>query len=201
MALKLEDLSINSRAVMRALAERPAIRRTLADKTGLSPMQVSKVLNRLSAFELVDHPEGMSTWALNAAGYALLGAPAPEADVPMNVHQEPAQAADEPAVETAELSTEMSTDDVDDADFDPTAWVPEPPVTPPLPAKTDQIAADLLAAMEIEIALDYVRSKLRSPAIPARAQRVYQEVLNVLPPTLVEALAPITTLVAVYNLQ
>ena len=69
------------------------------------------------------------------------------------------------------------------------------------PADTDQITADLLAAMEIEVALDHVRTKLRSSAIPARAQRVYREVLNVLPPTLVEVLEPITTLVAAHNLQ
>lgn len=70
-----------------------------------------------------------------------------------------------------------------------------------LRATPDQIAADLLAAMEIEVALDHVRSKLRSTPIPARAQRVYREVLAVLPPTLVEALDPITTLVAAHNLQ
>ena len=71
-----------------------------------------------------------------------------------------------------------------------------PPRSPP-----DVIAADLLAAMEIEMALEHVRTKLRAPAIPARAQRVYRELLGVLPPALVEALAPVTALVEAHNLQ
>ncbi len=71
-----------------------------------------------------------------------------------------------------------------------------PPRSPP-----DVIAADLLAAMEVEIALDHMRTKLRSAAIPARAQRVYRELLGVLPPALVEALTPVTALVEAHNLQ
>ena len=79
MALKLEDLGINSRDVLRALAEHPANRRRLADKTGLSVTQISRTLNRLSVFGLINHPVAAGDgWSLNAVGYALLGVTAPE---------------------------------------------------------------------------------------------------------------------------
>ena len=80
------------------------------------------------------------------------------------------------------------------------AEAPEPISAPPPRSAHDAIAADLLAAMEIEVALDQVRTKLRSVAIPSRALRVYHEVLGALPPVLVDALAPVTALVNAHNL-
>ena len=213
--MNLKDLDINSRTVLQTLATlTSANRQSLAQQCTLKPAQISKALNRLATFELVERNEPKGFWKVSATSYALLNqasssAPAvPSAvapEVPSAVAPEPALEMAKPLAEQAEMSTEMSTemavDDADDVDFDPTAWVPEPPVTPPPRATSDAIAADLLAAMEIEVALDHVRTKLRSAAIPARAQRVYREVLTVLPPALVEALAPITTLVAAHNLQ
>ena len=193
MALKLEDLGINSRDVLRALADQPANRRRLADKTGLSVTQISRTLNRLSVFGLINHPVAAGDgWSLNAVGYALLGVTAPEPVSPVaepdDEYQEPP--AEPPAAEREAIAPAAAI-----------AAIAADPYSPATPGDTDRIAADLLAAMEIEVALDHVRSKLRSAAIPARAQRVYREVLNVLPPTLVEALEPITTLVAAHNLQ
>jgi len=194
MALKLEDLGINSRDVLRALADQPANRRRLADKTGLSVTQISRTLNRLSVFGLINHPVAAGDgWSLNAVGYALLGVTAPEPVSPV------AEPDDEPPESPAAEAEAADTDAV--APAAAIAAIAADPYSPATPGDTDRIAADLLAAMEIEVALDHVRSKLRSAAIPARAQRVYREVLNVLPPTLVEALEPITTLVAAHNLQ
>jgi hypothetical protein len=52
-----------------------------------------------------------------------------------------------------------------------------------------------MQAMEIELALEQVRGRLRIPTIPARSARVYREILLTLPPVLAEVLAPITALV------
>ncbi len=52
-----------------------------------------------------------------------------------------------------------------------------------------------MLAMELEVALDDLRRRLRAPIIPARAARVYREVLAVLPPIVQDALEPLTALV------
>lgn len=199
MTLKLRDLGITSQSVLRALAEQPDNRRGLSDKTGLSCAQVSRTLTRLAVFDLINRPdETGGLWALNAAGYALLdGATAPKPVSPV------AELDNEPPEPTAEMSVAK----IEAADTEAVAHAaPIAPIaadlySPMPPANTDRIAVDLLAAMEVEVALDHVRTKMRSAAIPARSWRVYREVLNVLPPALVEALEPITTLVAAHNLQ
>lgn len=105
MALKLEDLGMTSRAIVRTLAEHPATRRTLADRTGLSVTLISKSLSRLLMFGLVLHPnERGAPWSLSEAGMALV-APAKVAPA---VAQEPAPAAAEPDRDEPEMSTEMS---------------------------------------------------------------------------------------------
>ena len=58
----------------------------------------------------------------------------------------------------------------------------------------DPIARELLQAMELEVALDDIRRRLRAPVIPARTERVYRELLTLLPPVVRDALAPITAL-------
>jgi len=83
---------------------------------------------------------------------------------------------------------------------------PEPPQPEPEPefasqleyepdSAPDPIARDLMLAMELEVALDDLRRRLRAPIIPARAARVYREVLAVLPPIVQDALEPLTALV------
>ncbi len=78
----------------------------------------------------------------------------------------------------------------------PPASPPEQPVSSdsdPQPiGSPDPIALELMAAMEIEVALDAVRAALRAPAIPARALRVYLQIIENLPEVLREALSPIT---------
>jgi len=107
MALKLEDLGINSRNVLRALAEHPANRRGLADKTGLSVTQISRTLNRLSVFGLINHPVAAGDgWSLNAVGYALLGVTAPEPVSPI------AEPDDEPPESPAAEAEAADTDAV-----------------------------------------------------------------------------------------
>ena len=83
---------------------------------------------------------------------------------------------------------------------------PEPPQPEPEPefasqleyepdSAPDPIARDLMLAMELEVALDDLRRRLRAPVIPARTERVYREVLAVLPPIVQDALEPLTALV------
>lgn len=192
--MKLDALGITTKQILKALAGTPANRRKLAEQLGLPPANVSKALNRLSVFGLVERDEPNGAWRITPDGCVTLGIAPP-------VAPEPAPVAAELDSDEPEMATEMAAGIAADvANFDPTAWEPEPPAPPPC-APSNQIAADLLAAMEIEVALDHVRSKLRSTSIPARAQRVYREVLAVLPPALVEALAPVTGLVEMHNLQ
>ena len=63
----------------------------------------------------------------------------------------------------------------------------------------DPIARELLQAMELEVALDDLRRRLRAPVIPARAERVYRELLTLLPPIVRDALSPITALLGEGN--
>lgn len=136
----------------------------------LSRQQVDRALRRLDAIGLCDRPAHLrEDWQLTDQGRALLVA-SPAPAMAETVTAEPA-----PVPVIAEP-----------------AWRDEA-------IPSDPIAADLLAAMEIEMALDHVRTKLRAPAIPARAQRVYRELLNTLPPALVEALAPATQLIEAHS--
>lgn len=72
---------------------------------------------------------------------------------------------------------------------------PEPAPEPEPKSFGHDLSKQLLHAMEIEVALDQVRTQLRIPHIPAQAARIYLRILDALPPILVEALAPITDLV------
>lgn len=63
----------------------------------------------------------------------------------------------------------------------------------------DPIARDLMLAMELEVALDDLRRRLRAPVIPARAERVYRELLTLLPPIVRDTLSPITALLRESN--
>ena len=79
-----------------------------------------------------------------------------------------------------------------------TAIAPEPE-SEPEPTPQDRFAADLLNAMEIEVALDRVRAALGAGVLPARSTRVYRKILQALPPVLVDALTPITDLIESHN--
>lgn len=58
------------------------------------------------------------------------------------------------------------------------------------PTRDEAVA--LLPLGEVESALRLVRTRLQAPLITARARVVYTQVLEVLPPILVDELAPIT---------
>lgn len=60
-------------------------------------------------------------------------------------------------------------------------------------------SADIIQAMEIELALEQVHGRLTAPIIPARAARVYRNILADLPPALVDVLAPITAMVEAHG--
>lgn len=199
-------LSNPVRLVLEAIGAGASQRKTVFEhcRESLSRQQVDRAMARLDAMGLCDKPAQFGKdWQLTRQGRILLGLPASEPalgadETDSTDSDEPELPAELPAEMSAEMSAELP---ASDANFDPTAWEPEPDSAPPPCVSSDQIAADLLAAMEIEVALDHVRTKLRSAAIPAQAQRVYREILNVLPPTLVDALDPITLLVAAHNLQ
>lgn len=204
MGLHIADLGQIGGAVLAVLTALPsADRRTIAASTGLKPQQISRSLMRLEAMGLVSHPEQYgSDWVATKSGHSLLNPQISTISMPSSpelpVVPEIPTDAETNADAIVEAEYEMKSQ-ADDDDFDPTAWTPEPPAVNH-DTNSDAIAADLLAAMEIEVALDQVRTKLRSAAIPSRAQRVYHEVLSALPPVLIEALAPVTALVDAHNL-
>lgn len=166
--LKLSDVGMNCQLVLQALAEMPMRRRGLANKTGLTVIQVSRSLNRLELFALVDHPETHGgDWIITPIGMAILGK---NETMPSDVIQDVAIADNQKVADETNANAEE--------DFDYSARV---------------------IAMEVEASLDYIRTKLQAPAIPASAQRVYRELLAVLPTPLIEALAPITALITSHH--
>ena len=72
---------------------------------------------------------------------------------------------------------------------------PEPDIEAATEAMQKIFDANALEAAELDWALADYRARLAQPSIPARAARVYRELLAPLPNVLVEALAPITALV------
>lgn len=70
-----------------------------------------------------------------------------------------------------------------------------PPEGNAIAVTTDEHEDLLIEALEIETALDRVRSALQRPVISARAARVYSEILNALPEVLQAELAAITEIV------
>lgn len=175
--MKLSDLSDINRRILVVLKDiHCGGRRHIADLAGLQPNQVSPALNRLEGMGFIERPsEPGAGWTMNQEGYALFG-PRP-----------PAAAESDPESEPEEELIELI----------PEGFIqnPEPesaPVAvPPAPSKS----ADIMAAMEIELALEQVRGKLRAAAIPTRTARVYREILSALPPVLAETLAPLTAIV------
>ena len=76
---------------------------------------------------------------------------------------------------------------------------PEPEYEPDSAPEPDPIARELMRAMELEVALDDLRRRLRAPVIPARTERVYRELLALLPPIVRDTLSPITALLGDQN--
>jgi len=129
--------------------------------------------------------DGKNYWTLTNKGLKELAAasqpepqpqpePDPQPSVPPNPEPEPAP---EPQSEP-EFVAEL--------DYEPDS-APDP------------IARDLMLAMELEVALDDLRRRLRAPVIPARAERVYRELLTLLPPIVRDTLSPITALLGESN--
>jgi hypothetical protein len=172
--MKLSDLSDINRRILVVLKDiHCGGRRHIAELAGLLPNQVSPGLNRLEGLGFIDRPETPGTgWTMSGTGYALFGLQPPVVD---------------PDPERTEASW---IDELPTSKPKPEPE-PEPVAGPYAPAKS----AEIMEAMEIELALEQVRGRLRIPAIPARSARVYREILSALPPVLVEALAPITAVV------
>jgi hypothetical protein len=185
--MKLSDLSDINRRILVVLKDiHCGGRRHIAELAGLQPHQVSPALNRLEGMGFIDHPAGPGAgWTMSDAGYALFGLRAPVA-VESAPDQEPES--------NPECESETPFPDSCGPEY---AKIPEPepepePVSGPYaPAKS----AEIMRAMEIELALEQVRGRLRIPAIPASSVRVYREIISALPKVLVEALAPITAMV------
>lgn len=138
--------------------------------------------------------DGKNYWTLTDKGYRdHLSKPAessppmePEMSIEMST-PEPAQlivSEKEPAQAVIEDAPEMSAELSDE---------PQPQPAP------DPIARELLQAMELEVAMEEVRRRLRAPIIPARTARVYRELLVMLPPAVRDALAPMTALLGESN--
>ena len=173
--MKLSDLSDINRRILVVLKDiHCAGRRHIADMSGLQLNQISPALNRLEGMGFIDRPEAPGTgWTMSDAGYALFGLQPPAAD---------------PDSETERAASRIDESPKPKPEPEPE---PEPVSGPYAPAKS----AEIMQAMEIELALEQVRGRLRILVIPARSVRVYREIISALPPVLVEALAPITAVV------
>lgn len=179
--MKLSDLSDNNRRILVGLKDiHCASRRHIAELTGLHPNQISPALNRLEGMGFIDRPEAPGTgWTMNGTGYALFGLA--------------------PPVVEAEANETMPSSPMTAEEFSAASGIPilEPetkpaPVAGPYPPSK---SAEIMTAMEIELALEQVRGRLTAPIIPAIAARVYREILLALPKVLVDTLAPITAVV------
>jgi len=177
--MKLSDLSDINRRILVVLKDiHCASRRHIAELTGLHPNQISPALNRLEGMGFIDRPEAPGTgWTMNGTGYALFGMTFSR--LPFAIEPEP--------------ETEQAASWIDELPTSKPKPEPEPePVSGPYsPSKS----AEIMTAMEIELALEQVRGRLTTPIIPAIAARVYREILSALPKVLVETLAPITAVV------
>lgn len=189
--MTLRDISEMQRKVLQALRVLGAgTRVTIAEKTELTPQQVSGCLSRLEGYGLIDAPDAAGQgWAINADGLALFaGLEAPTAE------SEP------DPVAAAEDETNPAADDMDDADGPDALEMESDVVTAILHQKVDRVlAADILNAAQVEHDLFVVRSRLRAPVVPARAGRIYREIVEALPVSLVAALQPITRLIEAHE--
>lgn len=204
--MQLKDLSDTNRRILTVLKDlHCGSRKYLSELTGLTPNQVSPALNRLEAMGFVEHPDQFGApWAMTKTGYALFGLnppnqAAPESPAPDVVTYPLSAIIDAPDPESEpEPATEIPFPDSCGPEF---AKVPEPepepaPVIAPVPGPyATGKSAEIMAAMETELALEQVRGRLRHPAIPARAARIYCGILEALPEVLVKELQPITAMV------
>ncbi|MCO5763777.1 MAG: hypothetical protein NHG36_20125 [Chromatiaceae bacterium] len=187
--MQLKDLSDTNQRIMLILKDvHSAPRKRITELTGLTPNQVSPALNRLEAMGFVEHSDEFGApWTITKTGYALFGLNPPIQSAPESPAPEP-----EPEPEPA---TEISFPDSCGPEF---ATVPEPEPEPAPgiePVPSPFAAAEMMTAMEVEFALEQARRRLRHPAIPARAARIYRGILEALPEVLVKELHPITAIV------
>lgn len=129
---------------------------------------------------IADLRDGKNYWTLTNKGLKELAAATPPEPPP-----EPPPPAPEPAPQPAPQPQPEPTSEpefISELEYEPDS-APYP------------IDRELWQAMELEVALDDLRHRLRAPVIPARTERVYREVLAVLPPIVQDALEPLTALV------
>lgn len=186
--MKLTDLSDNNRRILVVLKDiQCGGRRHIADLAGLEPNQVSPALSRLEALGYVERPSspGMG-WTMSDTGYALFGqspplAPEPKSETDAGLESEPELVPENPFPDSC----------------GPEYAEPEPePVVKPVPGPyATGKSADLMVAMEIELALEQVRGRLRVATIPAREARIYRGILEVLLSVLANELRTITAMV------
>ena len=166
----LNELSIDAQHVMRTLYFSGAgmRRNEIGEQTGLTLDQISPLLSRLKAKGLLKNevvPGSNGTlWNMSESGHALVS------DVAFSEITASIQGPMEPNMESLPMEPAMELE----------------------PVPTDDVAEQLLNAMEVEVALDRLRHQLRLQLIPAQTARVYREVVAALPPVLAQALAPIT---------
>lgn len=143
---------------------------------------ISGALCRLETFGFVEKPERFGgPWEMTQAGRLLFDDAGDAEPVDAQTNAEPVSEPD-----TTDGTTMVETA----AQYDVSQYDA---------SKETPIANQLLHGLEIEVALDEVRNRLRTPLIPAQAQRVYREILEQLPPILCDALLPITRLVEAHN--
>ncbi|HOW75571.1 MAG TPA: hypothetical protein PK959_06520 [Candidatus Competibacteraceae bacterium] len=189
--MKLSDMSFAQKTILRFLFDNPdgMTRKQLITATPPTMPEgtVSSVLNRLcDGYGLVNRPEKLGdAWIINKDGKNLFASnldPEKKKMEPNLNEMAETPPSPTPVAPVAPVQVKAEPDEPDEPEAKCTA--------------DDPIAAELLRAMEIEVALDQVRTRLRTPAIPAQAERVFRVILNSLPAPLVTALEPFTALLS-----
>ena len=220
MALRLEDVGKIASVVLRKMAELKSARFNDLDGDGITTTQAKNAFARLESMGLMQSPtEFRGPWKITAKGLALVTMkpdpepdpesqqePEPEPEPQQEPQQEPEpqpqpQPEPEPQPEPQpepepepEPQPEPQPQPQPEPEPQPEPQ-PQPQPEPQTMRITNQQAAEIMAAMEFQTALDHVRARLSVHQIPARAAYTYWQILEVLPKPLVDALMPITQLV------
>ena len=192
MALRLEDVGKIASVVLRKMAELKSARFNDLDGDGITTTQAKNAFARLESMGLMQSPtEFRGPWKITAKGLALVTMkPDPEPDPESQQEPEPEP---EPQQEPQQ-EPEPQPQPQPEPEPQPEPQ-PQPQPEPQTMRITNQQAAEIMAAMEFQTALDHVRARLSVHQIPARAAYTYWQILEVLPKPLVDALMPITQLV------
>jgi DNA-binding transcriptional ArsR family regulator len=191
--MKLTDLSPLMRSTLICLRDRiTATRGEISDHIGLSRGQVSGALSRLECYGYVKMPEERGEgWTITKAGLALFTITPPDGEACAMTEGD-----DDAGIPPEEPAPDFTFADGGDDD----AWMPAEDLMTHAPKiAAPDLANEIITAMKLELDMERVIVRLKAPIIPARASRIYHNLVAALPESIIEALAPITDIVKAYE--